>query len=996
MAKSSVAVGYFRYLLLKLREKSMLSFAYRFLKSICSYSIVILVFGVQSLLAAGSGTIRGKVFDKDTRDVLPGATILVKGTSLGAASDLNGAYIIRGVPTGEQTLSISYIGYNSVTLKVNVIEGKEIEENVYMEPTAITGKTVIVTAQAQGQMQAINQQLSSNTIVNVVSAAKIQELPDFNAAEAIGRLPGISTLRSSGEADQVVIRGIAPQYNLVSIDNITLASTQKYNRAVDLTMISPYMLESIDVYKAITPDMEANAIGGIVNMQLREAPSGLHSDLMWQSGYTAKTSKYNNYRAIGAISDRFFDDRFGVYVLLNSEQYDRSADNMSANYRTTSNPAPGAISPVVVTGMGLNRHFETRGRYGANLILDYKLPQGSIQFINMASRLTSKYTNYFTNYDYIGLGLTWNYQSGKSNTDMAINALQGKYDFGFMSMDMSAANSYSRNFNPYIPNYYFSEYPGVKGPIPINKPPEYLFTLAQFDTTKGDLSQIGYNSADFKENDQVYSANFKVPFVLGSSASGFLKFGGKYRYNYRTNDENAPYMQLRYQGNDLVPKIRADFPSLPYDANQQGFFMYGFTNHDQSLVTNFLDDRFGTLLWVPDPTMEEKILNDVRANYTSYVNWHDGDYENKINDYRNIERYYAGYGMAELDLGQKLTIVGGARYEEDKMLFTAYHVKQLQISNQVTATPVTAYPENHYWLPMVQAKYNIVDWADIRYSFTKTLARPDFTELAPYLNMDLNGNYPNMGNPNLRPASSLNHDFMLTLHNNTIGLFSIGAFYKTVSNFSYWIQYPLYPYSTAPGYDTLAQVPGASSGTPLSTYYNNPYKAFLKGIEGDFETRLWYLPSPFSGIVLSINYTHIKSNTYYPLPLLRRQPFGRVTREVIVDSSRAGRLIDQPDDILNASFGYDYKGFSGRISFLYQGAMTSGIGAVPEEDSYTHEYFRIDASVRQKLPWSGLYIYLDVNNINSRPDISAQQTIGGFTSEQYYGLTADLGIRYTL
>jgi len=76
-------------------------------------------------------------------------------------------------------------------------------------------------------MQAINEQLSSNSIVNVVSEAKIQELPDFNAAEAIGRLPGVSTLRSSGEANKIVIRGLAPEFNLVSIDGITCLPHRK-------------------------------------------------------------------------------------------------------------------------------------------------------------------------------------------------------------------------------------------------------------------------------------------------------------------------------------------------------------------------------------------------------------------------------------------------------------------------------------------------------------------------------------------------------------------------------------------------------------------------------------------------------------------------------------------------------------------------------------------------------------------------------------------------
>jgi len=271
-----------------------------------------------SLMA--SGTIKGKVFDKDSKDALPGANVVVKGTSIGAATDLNGAFSIPNAPSGEQTITVSYLGYVSVSMTIKIPDGGSATQDFYLGATTIRGETVLITAQAQGQVQAINQQLASDKIVSIVSEAKIQELPDFNAAEAIGRLPGVSTLQSSGEANKVVVRGMAPQYNEVAVGGITLASTGSTqigatslpgltsgstndDRSVDLTMVTPYMIKSIEVYKSLTPDMEANAIGGYVNMELREAPSGLHGDALWQSGYTQKSNTYGNYRAIVSGSD---------------------------------------------------------------------------------------------------------------------------------------------------------------------------------------------------------------------------------------------------------------------------------------------------------------------------------------------------------------------------------------------------------------------------------------------------------------------------------------------------------------------------------------------------------------------------------------------------------------------------------------------------------------------------------------------------------------------
>ncbi len=136
--------------------------------------------------------------------------------------DLNGKYVIHGVPTGNQTVVVSYIGYTTTSIDLNVGESQEITQDIYLAATAVQGKTVVVIGQAAGQVEAVNQQLSANSIVNVVSAKKIQELPDVNAAEALGRLPGISVTRSGGEADKISIRGLAPQYNAVAINGITL------------------------------------------------------------------------------------------------------------------------------------------------------------------------------------------------------------------------------------------------------------------------------------------------------------------------------------------------------------------------------------------------------------------------------------------------------------------------------------------------------------------------------------------------------------------------------------------------------------------------------------------------------------------------------------------------------------------------------------------------------------------------------------------------------
>ena len=249
----------------------------------------------------------------------------------------------------------------------------------------------------------------------------------------------------------------------------------------------------------------------------------------------------------------------------------------------------------------------------------------------------------------------------------------------------------------------------------------------------------------------------------------------------------------------------------------------------------------------------------------------------------------------------------------------------------------------------------------------------------------------------------------MTFHSNDLGLLTLGGFYKTITDFTYATQYRIYsnPRLALPGFDSVGtfRLPNGvqpNDGALVNTFINSPYKAYVKGVEADFQTRLWYLPTPFDGIVLGLNYTHIWSSTTYPLTFFTRTVvdsiIGRRTfsHQAVIDSSRSGRLLYQPNDIANVYVGYDYEGFSARVSFVFQGNSVTNIGSIPENDGFSKDYFRIDASARQKLPWFGLELYLDVNNLNGETNISTQKTIGGYTSQQYYGLTANLGIRAIL
>ena len=271
-------------------------------------------------------TLQGIIQDAQTGEALPGANVLLVGTAFGASSDISGKYVVHNVPAGSYTIRVSYVGYRTVTTTEQIQQAETKKLDFKLIAAAIEGETVTVTAQASGQNAAINQQLASNQIVNVVSSARIQELPDANAAESVGRLPGVSVLRNGGEGTQISIRGLQPKYNTVSVDGVRMTSTNPGDRSIDLSMISPFSLEGIEVSKSVTADQDADVIGGAVNFTMREAKGdepGLGYNLLAQGGYNglkASSNKYNNYRYVGSVEGRFFDQTLGVFAQADLER----------------------------------------------------------------------------------------------------------------------------------------------------------------------------------------------------------------------------------------------------------------------------------------------------------------------------------------------------------------------------------------------------------------------------------------------------------------------------------------------------------------------------------------------------------------------------------------------------------------------------------------------------------------------------------------------------
>ncbi|HQX81692.1 MAG TPA: carboxypeptidase-like regulatory domain-containing protein, partial [Vicinamibacterales bacterium] len=229
--------------------------------------------GMLAAQAASTGTVTGRVVDAARGEALPGARVQLQGSAVSTATDRQGAFRLTGVPLGNQTLLVTYLGRRDGTQAVTVTATAAVVIEIKLEQDYAYSETVTVAGESiqEGQARALNQQRTALNITNVVAADQIGSFPDPNAAEAASRIPGVSIARDQGEGRYVLVRGTEARLNSMQIDGERIPAPEGGARQVALDAIPADQLQSIEVSKAVTPDMDADSIGGAVNLITRQA-----------------------------------------------------------------------------------------------------------------------------------------------------------------------------------------------------------------------------------------------------------------------------------------------------------------------------------------------------------------------------------------------------------------------------------------------------------------------------------------------------------------------------------------------------------------------------------------------------------------------------------------------------------------------------------------------------------------------------------------------------
>ena len=304
-------------------------------------------------VALAQDAVSGRVLDADTGEPLIGASVSVQGTSQGVVTGENGQFTLGNLSGSQVALVFSYVGYETKTLQQSLTSASAKNITIRLSSGSVELNEVTVTGIVEGQIKALVDMKKAENIKNIVSAEQIRTFPDLNAAEVMQRIPGITLQRDQGEGRFVQLRGTPPELTNFNINGEQVPSPEGDFRYVGMDIIPSDQIESIEVTKVMTPDMDGDGIGGSVNIitkraqagapQIRATMAGGYNNLRETPNYNLQFSYGQRYNRLGfQLTASFFENKQGSdnieysfakgpFFGENSQELGR--DNFNIHYR---------------------------------------------------------------------------------------------------------------------------------------------------------------------------------------------------------------------------------------------------------------------------------------------------------------------------------------------------------------------------------------------------------------------------------------------------------------------------------------------------------------------------------------------------------------------------------------------------------------------------------------------------------------------------------------
>jgi TonB-dependent receptor len=964
------------------------------------FTIFIIIFLSAGFINAQTGRITGKVTDAKDKDALPGASVYLEGTVIGTATSIEGTYDISNIKPGNYKVIFSYVGYENKVIPVTIVANKTVTLNAALSWSSKELGEVVVTGQLAGQAQAINQQRVSDQIVNIVSEEKIKELPDANAAEAAGRLPGVAVQRDGGEASKLMIRGLDPKFTSVSLNGINVPASDADNRSVDLSMFSQSSLSGIELYKALTPDQDGDALAGAINLITGQAKAGQKLTLNATGIYSGLANTARQYKFSGQYSNRFFNDFLGVQAEANAEKRDRSDETYTNTWSVPTN------KDYQISNLTVGITDETRKRFGGSLNLDINTGDGgNIKMLNSYSKTNR--TQFQSTRDYVALGDAVSYTGEVIDRETYTfnNSIIGENHWEGAKINWAVSHAYTKNDKPFDAYMKFTEnqtvYSGMKtisDPDVLIQPGQYLIPYAWNNFSQSTLYTAYFYMDSNSERNYEAKTDIEYPIRLNDTYNAIFKAGYKFRdkIRHRTSDEwYAPYLTRASQADtydDNGNIVAKDWSSTPW-ANDHSGIMTEFFHSGTTRTVN--DDYILNPVLSSDLIRQWYNFNKKGVNSTATQKEYVSQMEALKNKYNTTENVHATYVMTKINLGSFFTVLGGVRYEYERNSYNANYIPRIIGENETQKATITDTTKEYikgYVLPSLHIKFQPYDWWDLKLAATKSISRPDYSMRLPTMYINSQAQAITACNPNLQNAVAWNFDASTSLYSSTFGLITLSGFKKNIDNMFYWVSgLPITSNEQATSYGIPLNY-GAVKGYQL-TMPINTQGTQVWGYEVELQAHFGFLPGLLQNIVFSANYSKIWSKTYTPYYLKYTDPktFKTVSYVLYTEDDLNG----QTDYIGNAALGYDYKGFSGRVSVTFQGPYLYSSNTRKDLNNYEKAFSRWDLALKQVIT-ENLSVFLNVNNFTNTIEGAYESFRDLDTGGHLYGVSADLGVQVTL
>ena len=696
------------------------------------------------------GTVRGRIIDA-TKQTLPGASIYV-------TSDVNGFYTFSNLDPGTYTVKVSYVGYSPVELKITIPAGRTLEKDVVLNE-GVELQEVVVGGAFQGQRRAINSQKNNMGITNVVSADQVGKFPDSNIGDALKRISGINVQYDQGEARFGQVRGTSADLSSVTINGNRVPSAEGDTRNVQLDLIPADMIQTIEVNKVVTADMDGDAIGGSINLVTKNSPYKRTIAATAGTGYNWVSEKAQLNLGF-TYGDRFFNDKLGLIV---SASYQSSP---SGSYDTEFVWEQDDNGKTYVNDYQIRQYYVTRERQSYSAALDWDINANhKLTFkgiFNNRNDWENRYRTTLKDLDPDGnatvriqtkAGTPDNRNARLERQRTMDFALGGEHLFGALSMDWHASYAKASEERP---NERYIDFQLKKQKFDMDLSDERQpFASPKTGSTmtlndEFSLKELTEQQEDIKEQDLKFSANFKLPLKNGNK----LKFGAKVVRKTKDKEvdfyEYSPLDEDAFMTNSLANTVdQTNKNFMPNNKYQAGIYA-------SKEYTGSLDLNNASLF------EKEQVQEELAGNFNAR------------------ETVTSGYLRFDQKLTKDVELMTGLRIENTNLAYTG---RTYDADEDLTSK--TDRQRNSYinFLPSLLVKWNVNDDFKVRGSFTQTLSRPKYSALVPSVNIKRSDNEITIGNPELKPTVSYNFDLSADYYFRSIGLISAGIFYKKIDDF---------------------------------------------------------------------------------------------------------------------------------------------------------------------------------------------------------------------